>query len=66
MDAPNNAVTARGRFTGDGGDDMYGIARYLAAAVVAGEITVEDGAIALAEWADDTVLTRVADARHAA
>jgi hypothetical protein len=42
--------------------EAYGIARYLADAVLSGTITIEDGADALAEWADhdDDVLTRLA------
>jgi hypothetical protein len=43
-----------------GQDDVFGIARYLADAVSGGEITLDDGARALAEWADETVLSDVA------
>ncbi len=41
--------------------DVYGVSRYLADAVARGEISVEDGASALAEWGDDTTLHHVAD-----
>jgi hypothetical protein len=43
-------------------DDIFGIARYLADAVVCGDISEEDGATALSEWAapDRKVLQRAA------
>jgi hypothetical protein len=41
-------------------DDVFGIARYLAEAISNGEITFDDGARALVEWADRTVLADVA------
>jgi len=42
-------------------DDVFGIARYLADAVVHGDISEEDGANALSEWAPDPhVLERAA------
>ena len=42
-------------------DDIFGIARYLADAVVHGDISEEDGANALSEWAPDPhVLERAA------
>jgi hypothetical protein len=43
-------------------DDIFGIARYLADAVVHGDISEEDGATALSEWAapDPEVLERAA------
>jgi len=41
-------------------DDVFGIARYLADSVSDGEITLDDGARALAEWADEKVLSAVA------
>lgn len=41
-------------------DDIYGIVRYLCGAVLDGEITLDDGAQALAEWADTRTLTEIA------
>ncbi len=41
-------------------DDVFGIARYLAGSISSGEITLDDGAQALAEFADQAVLTDVA------
>ena len=41
-------------------DDIFGIARYLADSVSDGQITLADGAHALAEWADTAILDHVA------
>jgi hypothetical protein len=44
-------------------DDIFGIARYLADAVVNGDISEEDGADALTEWAPDRQILRRAATR---
>jgi hypothetical protein len=44
-------------------DDIFGMARYLADAVVNGDISEEDGANALSEWAPDPQVLRRAATR---
>jgi uncharacterized protein (UPF0548 family) len=54
------------RSTASADNDLFGIARYLEAAVVDGEIRMHDAAEALHEWADhdDRVLARAAARSH--